>query len=74
MEARSSDNLRHSNAAQPVLQPICSAGAAQTAEPHRLHWVATSKMGYGPEHDTRGYPVEVRDSEAAYHETDAKRL
>ena len=29
---------------------------------------------YGPEYDTKGYPVEVRAGEAAYDETDAKRL
>lgn len=29
---------------------------------------------YGPEHDTEGYPVEVRAGDAAYDETDAKRL
>jgi hypothetical protein len=29
---------------------------------------------YGPEHDTKGYPVEVQAGEAAYNELDAKRL
>lgn len=29
---------------------------------------------YGPEHDTKGYPVEVRAGDAAYDETDAKKL
>ena len=29
---------------------------------------------YGPEKDTRGYPVEVRAGDAAYNEIDAKRL
>ncbi len=29
---------------------------------------------YGPEHDTKGYPMEARASEAAYDEADAKRL
>jgi NAD(P)-dependent dehydrogenase (short-subunit alcohol dehydrogenase family) len=29
---------------------------------------------YGPEHDTKGYPVEVRAGDAAYNETDAKKL
>lgn len=29
---------------------------------------------YGPEHDTKGYPVAVRAGDAAYNETDAKRL
>ena len=29
---------------------------------------------YGPEHDTKGYPVEVQAGDAAYNETDAKRL
>ena len=29
---------------------------------------------YGPEHDTKGYPVEVRAGNAAYDETDAKKL
>ena len=29
---------------------------------------------YGPEHDTKGYPVEAQASEAAYNETDGKRL
>lgn len=29
---------------------------------------------YGPEKDTKGFPVEVRAGDAAYNETDAKRL
>jgi hypothetical protein len=29
---------------------------------------------YGPENDTKGFPVEVRAGDAAYNETDAKRL
>lgn len=29
---------------------------------------------YGPEHDKKGYPVEVQASEVAYNEADAKRL
>lgn len=29
---------------------------------------------YGPEHDTKGYPVEVRAGDPAYNETDAKKL
>ncbi len=29
---------------------------------------------YGPEHDTKGYPVEVQAGNSAYNETDAKRL
>jgi len=29
---------------------------------------------YGPEHDTKGYPVEVRAGDAAYDEADAKKL
>ena len=29
---------------------------------------------YGPEHDQKGYPVELRAGAAAYDETDAKRL
>ena len=29
---------------------------------------------YGPEHDTKGYPIEVQAGEAAHNETDAKRL
>ena len=35
---------------------------------------AKSGSYYGPEHDTKGYPVEVQASEAAYNETDAERL
>jgi NAD(P)-dependent dehydrogenase (short-subunit alcohol dehydrogenase family) len=29
---------------------------------------------YGPENDTKGYPVEVQASDSAYNETDARRL
>lgn len=29
---------------------------------------------YGPEHDTKGYPVEVRASDSAYNETNGQRL
>jgi hypothetical protein len=29
---------------------------------------------YGPENDTKGFPVEVQASDSAYDETEAKRL
>jgi NAD(P)-dependent dehydrogenase (short-subunit alcohol dehydrogenase family) len=35
---------------------------------------AMSGRYYGPDHDTKGYPVEVRAGDVAYNETDAKRL
>jgi len=37
---------------------------------------STAKSGgyYGPDHDTKGYPVEAQAGEVAYNEADAKRL
>lgn len=29
---------------------------------------------YGPENDTKGYPMEARPNDAVFNETDAKRL
>ncbi|MCL5995529.1 MAG: hypothetical protein M1546_05670 [Chloroflexi bacterium] len=60
-----------------TLTALVSQSAAMGALP--LLYAAVdpnAKAGcyYGPEHDQRGYPVEVRAGDAAYDEADAKRL
>jgi len=60
-----------------TIAPMMSQSAAMGALPQLYAAVdlnAKPSSYYGPERDTRGYPVEVRASDAAYDEADAKRL
>jgi NAD(P)-dependent dehydrogenase (short-subunit alcohol dehydrogenase family) len=60
-----------------TLAPMMSQSAAMGALPQLYAAVdvhAKPSSYYGPERDTRGYPVEVRASDSAYDEADAKRL
>jgi len=60
-----------------TMNPMVSQSAAMGALSQLYAAVdVNAKPGsyYGPERDTRGYPVEGRASDAAYNEVDAKRL
>jgi NAD(P)-dependent dehydrogenase (short-subunit alcohol dehydrogenase family) len=60
-----------------TLGPLMFQSAAMGALPPLYAAVdGNAKRGgyYGPKHDTKGHPVEGRASEAAYNESDAKRL
>jgi NAD(P)-dependent dehydrogenase (short-subunit alcohol dehydrogenase family) len=57
-------NAMYQSAAMGALPPLYAA-VDSNAKPGGY---------YGPERDTKGYPVQVRAADAAYDETDAKRL
>jgi NAD(P)-dependent dehydrogenase (short-subunit alcohol dehydrogenase family) len=57
-------NVKYQSAAMGALPPLYAA-VDLNAQPGGY---------YGPERDTRGYPVQVRAADPAYNETDAKRL
>jgi len=60
-----------------TMSPLISQSPAMAALPLLYAAVdAQAQPGsyYGPEHDTRGYPVAGRAAEAAYSESDAKQL
>jgi NAD(P)-dependent dehydrogenase (short-subunit alcohol dehydrogenase family) len=59
-----------------MINPFYQSAALSALSPLYAAVDVQAKGGgyYGPEKDTRGYPVEVRAGDAAYNETDAKRL